>query len=76
MEVGSVYPAVLSHLQLGPAPTLPPRLYLQLLAGPALRLPRLMDRMAAVYGARRSEELWSLASWRPGTVCAALDQDR
>jgi len=76
MEVGSVHAAVLSHLQPGPAPTLPPRLYLQLLAGPALRLPRLMDRMAAVYGARRSGELWSLASWGPGTVCAALDQDR
>jgi len=39
----------------------------------ALQLPILMEQMKAVYGVKRSEELWGLGRCWPGMVCAVRD---
>jgi len=39
----------------------------------ALQLPFLMEQMKAVYGVKRSEELWGLGRCWPGMVCAVRD---
>jgi len=75
LKAGSVHTVMLSHLHQLSHQQLP-QLSVQLLSDQdklALQLPSLMDQMGAVYGVKRSEELWGLGRCWPGVVCAVRD---
>lgn len=67
---GKTYTVVVSHVS-------DATLWVQLLSRRAraatLALPLVMEEMAEVYGVVRSEEMWSLGTDRPGTLCAVRD---
>lgn len=75
LSAGSEHTVMLSHLHKLSHEKLP-QLSVQLLSDQhnlALQLPSLMDQMGAVYGVKRSEELWGLGRCWPGMVCAVRD---
>jgi len=75
LKESSKHLVVISHMhELSPLEL--PKISVQLLSdqyGRVLQLPRLMEEMDAVYGVKRSEELWGLGRCWPGMVCAVRD---
>jgi len=71
----SFYTVLLSHTHKLRADCVP-QVSIQLVSDQektALHLPILMEQMKAVYGVKRSEELWGLGRCWPGMVCAVRD---
>lgn len=72
LRPGKRYTVVISHADQD-------HVYVQLLSrrggAATLRLPRLMEQMAAVYGVKHSEDMWGLGSPRPGVVCVVRDRE-
>ena len=75
MVKGSTYSVLLSHTHKLRADCVP-QVSVQQVSDQdktALQLPILMEQMKAVYGVKRSEELWGLGRCWPGMVCAVRD---
>ena len=75
MVQGSSYTVLLSHTHKLRTDCVP-QVSVQLVSNQettALHLPILMEQMKAVYGVKRSEELWGLGRCWPGMVCAVRD---
>ena len=71
MMKGLTYPVVLSHTHKLRDDCVP-QVSVQQVSDQdktALQLPILMEQMKAVYGVKRSEELWGLGRCWPGMVC-------